>query len=305
MSSEYSGSYANPNLDYSPLNDYYAGSQFGPPLPPTARSQNFPVLMEQSNKKGYQVLSYGRPGQGYYNVASAYGNSCDPKYYVAECPSNKYVRPFVPDIEAVVFPNSSTSVRNELISEGFDYPIIKDLQLHFFFAKNDSNSNKVYNELYKVLRQNLSSTVMLHDIALPENKQLLINLGGTMIPFLFSQKTGNSVTGDIPLNEAIAFLLKEKQVSQEMFSTTPSKTLADVIAGLDINVFVMKGCTYCHKLLDLLQKKGVLHLVKVKDALENRQELNNVSGFPHIVSKNGKSYTGYNDNLDVIVRNLQ
>lgn len=306
MSSEYTGSYSNPNLDYSPLRDYYAGSQFGPPLPPTARGQNFPVLMEQSNEKGYQVLSHGRPGQGYYDVTSAYGNSCNPKYYVAECPSNRYVRPFVPDIESVVFPNAATSVRNELVSEGFDYPVsvLKELQLHFFFAKNDPNSNKMYNELTKVLRTELTSVVMLHDISAAENKQLLFNLGGTMVPFLFSQKTGNSVTGAIPLNEAIAVLLKER--SKEGFATpTPSNNLATLLSNLDITVFVMKGCVYCHKLLDLLQQKGVIHLVKVKDALDNRQQLANVSGFPYLLARNGKSYTGYNDNLDVIIRNLQ
>lgn len=305
MSSEYSGSYANPNLDYSPLNDYYAGSRFGPPLPPTARAQNFPVLMEQSNKKGYDVLSYGRPGQGYYDVSSAYGNSCNPKYYVAECPSNKYVRPFVPDIEAVVYPSATTPVRNELVSEGFEYPlqVWKDLQLHFFYAKNDAPSGKMYNELLQTLRQNLPSVVALHDISSPENKQLLVNLGGTMVPFLFSQKTGNSVTGAMPLAEAMPILMKEKKEAF-VHTTTPSNNAANAIANLDIEIFVMKGCVYCHKLLDLLQKQGVLHLVKVKDAFENRQQLSGVSGFPFILAKNGKSFTGYSDNLDTILRRL-
>ena len=53
---EYSGSYANPNNDYS-RNGKYNLNQLGPPLPPTIPSMQFPTLMQDDQKKyGYNSL---------------------------------------------------------------------------------------------------------------------------------------------------------------------------------------------------------------------------------------------------------
>ena len=122
-SGEYTNAYASPSTEYTNLQNYYKGSQFGPKLPASVPSNGYPTILKQGNEFGYEALTHDTDGNNYYNVEKAYGNSCQPKYYVAKCPENKFLRPFVPDGNSVVGPPTPCPVKTEGIAEGYMYEL--------------------------------------------------------------------------------------------------------------------------------------------------------------------------------------
>jgi glutaredoxin len=122
-SGEYTNAYASPSTEYTNLQNYYKGSQFGPKLPASVPSNGYPTILKQGNEFGYEALTHDTDGNSYYNVEKAYGNSCQPKYYVAKCPENKFLRPFVPDGNSVVGPPTPCPVKTEGIAEGYMYEL--------------------------------------------------------------------------------------------------------------------------------------------------------------------------------------
>jgi len=208
-SSEFYGSYAHPTHEYSHEGNYYEGSQFGPPPKATTPDMKFPTILEQSNRFGYNALTHDGDGTNYYNVANAYGNSCDPKYYVAECPSNKFVRPFTPDLND----KPSCNIENQLISEGFEHPLnpmeeqLKKLQVHFFFSVKCVPSQKAYQEYSKALgEEKFKMLFKLMDIDSENNVKILTSLGGFATPFFYSVTTGKAMTGLYKLEDLISGL---------------------------------------------------------------------------------------------------
>lgn len=309
-SEEYSGSYTSPNRDYSKEGNYYAGSQFGPKLPPTVPTMKHPVLMEQGNPFGYDALTHGQSGQGYYDVASAYGNSCNPKFYVGECPSNKYLRPFVPTVNNTVSANKSCSNNNQVISEGYapSKDVIKNLGISFFFDKKCEHSRLAFNNLSQVYGNELSSLISMMDIAVDKNAQIMTNLGGFATPFFFSSKTGCSATGNWPLRDLLTAL---NCAPSSAATTSPPRENyhsphVSKVKNLQLELFVMDGCVFCDKMKEMLEKHGVLDHVKVTKAMDARHRLQNVRGFPYMMSHvSQKSHTGYVDNLDTLLQQLE
>lgn len=305
-SEEYSGSYTNPHRDYTKEGNYYAGSQFGPKLPPTVPTMKHPTLMEQGNPYGYDALTHGKSGQGYYDVASAYGNSCNPKFYVGECPSNKYLRPFVPTVKDTVSSSKSCATPNKVVSEGYapSKETIKNLDISFFFDKKCEHSRLAYNNLSQLFGSELSSIVTMLDISQPKNAQMMTDLGGFATPFFFSRKTGCSATGNWPLRDLLTALTCSPHPSNApRRRENYQPDIAARVQDLRLELFVMDGCIYCDKIKSLL--KPVLSHIKVTNAATARDRLHNVRGFPHIVShKTGKSKTGYTDNLEAILKEL-
>ena len=123
-SGEYTNAYASPSSEYTHLNTYYKGSQFGPKLPASVPSNGYPTILKQGNEYGYEALTHDTDGNSYYNVEKAYGNNCQPKYYVAKCPENKFIRPFVPDGNTSMNgPPTPCPVKTQPIAEGYMYEL--------------------------------------------------------------------------------------------------------------------------------------------------------------------------------------
>ena len=122
-SGEYTNAYASPYSEYTHLSSYYKGSQFGPKLPASVPSNAYPTILKQGNEHGYEALTHDTDGNSYYNVEKAYGTSCQPKYYVAKCPENKFIRPFVPNAGNMdMGPPTPCPVKTEGIAEGYTMP---------------------------------------------------------------------------------------------------------------------------------------------------------------------------------------
>lgn len=176
---EYVSAYTAPYSEYSNLNRY--NTQFGPRLPPSVPSMSQPIILEQGNKYGYDALTHHTDGNQYYNIGSAYGNSCTPKYYVAQCPSNKKLRPFPP-------------TTNTPVVESFQHDdrasVLKNLDVTVFLMKGCVFCEK----LKALLRQHgLEQVVTYADGTDPKYKDLLRGVRG--FPHYRSAKTGKSGTG--------------------------------------------------------------------------------------------------------------
>jgi len=310
-SGEYTNAYASPYSEYTHLQHYYKGSQFGPKLPASVPSNAYPTILKQGNEYGYDALTHDTDGTNYYNVEKAYGNSCQPQYYVAKCPENKFIRPFVPSGHTDM---SGCPVKTQPIAEGYQMttptPIpshalvqeLKHLQILFFYDKACPHSRQAMEQYQKELYPEPLHKVFLaiYDIAHEKHEQMLTELGGTATPFFFSKTTNRSVTGFVPSVEALARGLS-KPVHEHY---TPT---ASPFQDLEIVVFVMQGCVYCDKLKALLKQHGVDKYVEFVDARDPkyRQQLQHVRGFPHYMSKKtGKSSTGYPSTLEKMVASL-
>jgi glutaredoxin len=314
-SGEYTNSYTNPYSEYTSLNEYYKGSQFGPRLPATVPSMSYPTLLADDQIRRYDALTHGSDGNTYFNVQNAYSKSCDPKYYVAKCPENKFVRPFVPQHHGTH--PTACPVENEPIVEGFHATTeapeslvhqLRALRVIFFY----DGSGKCPHSLnaIKSYRQQLGNVPLeqvfsaIKDIRMFENERMLTDLNGTATPFFYSQQTFRSVTGFVP---RLTTLVHQLSVTKESY-TPPSHKDNSVIAKLsDLNlvVYVMKGCGYCDKLKDLLAKHGAK--VEIVDAMDpaRRHEIRHVRGFPHYKSrKTGKESTGYPGSIEKLIQSV-
>ena len=90
--------YVAPMNNYVDLDKYNIDTQFGPPVPPSVPSMQFPTILEQQPIQSYDILTHSTD-QNYPNVNKAYGNHCHQKYYVAKCPTNQFIRPFGPNVD--------------------------------------------------------------------------------------------------------------------------------------------------------------------------------------------------------------
>ena len=90
--------YIAPMNNYVDLEKYNIDTQFGPPVPPSVPSMQFPTILEQKPIQSYEILTH-ETKQNYPDVNKAYGNNCQQKYYVAKCPTNQFIRPFGPSGE--------------------------------------------------------------------------------------------------------------------------------------------------------------------------------------------------------------
>jgi glutaredoxin len=307
-SCEYTNSYTSPNNEYGSLaNSSSYNTLFAEPLPQTVPSMVYPVIMEQSNPYGYDVLTHDSDGTGYYTLLSAYGKSCNPSYYVAKCPTNKFIRPFVPKIHDIVHP-TACPVNNASVAEGYQAPPssalekeLAHLKIIFFYDKKCPYSIKTNEEFIKALGAVKFREIVTHkDISVGSNEQELTNLGGFAVPYLYSVTTGNSVTGYVSIPKYIEELKKTpvKQVAKKMVNNLHQK-----IKDLGIVVYTMGTCVYCKKLLAMLEPYK--DVIEVRDGLDKRfaNLLKNVRGFPHTVSKT-KSYTGCPPSVEVLIEKL-
>lgn len=301
---EYRSPLTNVFTDYSDIQKYNKSSQFGPTLPPSTPSMQFPTLLEQGNRFGYDALTHDGDGSNYYSLESAYGKSCNPKFYVAKCPENKFLRPFVPDRKDYQSP-SNCPIKTQSIAEGFTpapvdeiISFLKTHQVHFFYDSTGKcpYSNMAIEKYLTQLKRPLTEVFILKDVRLPENKKLLTDLGGTATPFFYDKKNNHSVTGYVPEVYHLYQLLK--QPTKEYYS--------DPVQDLQIVVYTLSNCVFCEKLKAMLKQQGVLDKVTILDARQHMHELNGVKGFPYIISKKtGKSVTGFDPNFQLILNKLR
>jgi hypothetical protein len=299
-SPEFNNNLTSTYTEYNNLNKY--NTIFAQKVPSSVPSMNFPVLLEQSNIYGYNALTHDGDGSNYYTVKTGYSSSCNPNYYVAKCPNNKFIRSFLPDSNEIVSP-SACPVENSLVSEGYSPPDllskIKSLNLIIFYDKNCMYSKNLLQELNNTLGATLlNQYVQLKDIAVGSNEQELTNLGGYAVPFIYSKTTNNSITGYSSLSNIIMTLsqIKTPDNSPELIKT---------IKNLKLSVYVMENCIYCSKLKDLL--KNHLPSIKIKNGLapENASVVQNAKGFPYIVSeKTKKTLTGLPPSVSSLVKSL-
>lgn len=308
MSSEYFGTLANPPTEYAGLNEYNKQSQFGPRIPPTMPLQNFPTVLEQSNKYGYDVLSYGTPNSGYYDVAQAYGNSCNPRFYTRECPSNKKISPFVPQASNTANLKQSIGVENQLISEGFEQDIEAALEklrpIHFFYMP--PNKCTYCAAALEMIRP-YSRYFVLHDISDEDNLRLLTHYNGFAVPYFFVSN-GNSVTGLWKLRDLVDALLGRK--SHNMPTPMPDQKMDQIaqdLLRLALVVYVMEGCHFCKSLLSRFEKAGYLPHIRVENGLapENRQKTMHARGFPFTVSTTTKKHVEGDMDIQSIIQRLK
>jgi len=339
-SGEYTNAYASPYSEYTHLSSYYKGSQFGPKLPASVPSNAYPTILKQGNEHGYEALTHDTDGNSYYNVEKAYGTSCQPKYYVAKCPENKFIRPFVPNAgNTDMGPPTPCPVKTEGIAEGFTMPPmpptrmpsssmptrlpsptmlplmnssplvgqLQHLKILFFYDKSCPHSRQAMDSYQKALYPTPIHKVFLsvRDVSQFNNEKLLTELGGTATPFFFSQTTNRSVTGYVALEALLSGL---QGSSRESYHSSSGGSMASKVQSLQIVVFVMQGCVFCDKIKEMLAKEGLDKMVQFVNATDPqyRNELKNVRGFPHYKSmKTGKSSTGFPGSVAKMVANLE
>ena len=300
--SEYNNNLTSLSNDYGSTkgyNDY--NTLIAQKLPPSVPSMNFPVILEQSNIFGYDALTRGGDGTNYFNVKTAYGtNNCNPSYFVAKCPQNKFIRTFLPGPKEYVSP-SACPVESELVSEGYSpdaLSMVKNLGLVFFYDKNCEHSKNTYQAFVNAIgAENFHKYVDMRNIAESKNEQELTNLGGYAVPFLFARRTNNSVTGFMPI---------EKSLQKLSHTPKPSSSLAERIKDLKIVVYTMEGCHFCEKLKQMLIH--FLDFVEFKIGTDPRiaREIEGVRGFPFIKShKTGKTKMGLPSSVEELVKHLE
>jgi glutaredoxin len=258
-------------------------------------------MQDDQKKYGYNSLTHGN-GQAYYDVQSAYGTSCQPKFYVGQCPSNKFVRPFVPDADDTVSGGSCLQPGMP-ISEG--YSSFKK-PVHFFFEKTCMHCMNAHKNLVKAFGDRFHSMFVMRDVADPNNLQDMSNLGGFATPFFFNEETGCSATGDMSTPDLMkALLCHNKPTRMPTMESYQSNDPASVVKELQIEVFTMNGCGWCDKMKKEIRQSGLENYIKISDASEARKQNISVRGFPHSMShKTGKQAPGYMKIPD-LVKKLQ
>lgn len=287
---EYSNSYNNSMSSYANLEKYNKASHFGPKLPPTTPSNNFPTILEQKPIASYDVLTLGSQTE-YPGVKNAYGDSCSQKYFVAKCPSNKEIRPF--NDHSVVTPAPRRcNVETEEIVEGFSD--LKDLEVVVFVDM--SGKCKFSNVLKSGGLDEYKAVVDIN--ASPKNEQEFTNMGGYATPYFYSLKTNKSVTG---------LVSKDKLVEMLSYHEGYEHPMKKKVRDMKLKVYVMEMCGYCQKLKQMLEEAGITDddVEYIKDLASHRHELQNVRGFPHIKSmKTGKEMTGYPGSMENLMKQL-
>jgi glutaredoxin len=92
--------------------------------------------------------------------------------------------------------------------------------------------------------------------------------------------------------------------------TSGESSRINKLKGLEVMFVKMSTCPYCIKMESLLLSKNLLHYMYVIDIQTNdgkkiAQE-NQLSGFPSFVSKKtGKKTSGYTEDIDNLLRNLE
>lgn len=341
-SGEYKSTILSPYSKYSDLSLYNKGSFMGPILPSTVPSMQYPTLLEQKKIQDYDVLTLQTHDTNYTTTDKAYGTSCQPKYYIGECPSNKYVRPFVPDIQfsnAVPTPPvESCSTKNSPIVEAYHSetlpPPIMDLlekcekiKLHIFITDPTKCpfSKKLISDLDTLFgRQNYITKMKVINITHDEKgQQLFSNVGGYGVPYFYSPITNSSHTGyqsDVmKIIESLVSVNKEgyshPKNNHHMKTMEPSSSeqntgfnpLIQKIKDLQLHIMVMKSCGFCDKYKTMLKNLGLMPYVKIEDIanIQDKQKLKGIRGFPFTTSgKTKKSYTGYPSSIEVLVKQL-
>lgn len=292
--------YTNPQVssfnEYTSLDSYYDGSQFGPKPSPKTPSMQFPVIQNTRLPwKKYDALTHDTDGNNYYNIGAAYGPSCQPSYYVAKCPSNKFIRPFA----GHMMPTPKPLPHDSAISA------LKNLRVIFFYDGSGRcpHSMKAMdtfkNELKGIGLEDVF--VSLKDINNANNKTLLKNIGGTATPFFFSQVTQKSVMGAVPgLMKLVEHLTHTKEGYEDKQGMTK-----DDIRDLGIVMFMLKGCGFCDKLKQDMHNAGLGDVVEFMDAQEHGHSLKGVQGFPYTMSKKtGKAVTGHPGSVSKLIHSL-
>lgn len=293
-SSEYTNSLSSVYSEYADLERYNHDSRFGPPV--RGLPQQFPVLLEQKNVYGYDALTHNNDEGQYLNVSSAYGNSCNPRYYVGNCPKNNPVRSFPPPLPTHAPLRESFQSSQNMVDKLKKYKI-----LFFYDGSGRCPHSRAAVEEYKKIAP-LHEIFTIKDIGIDANKKLLFDLGGRATPFFFSDTYKTSVTGFVKLQDLISSL-ETKNESYDSLHPLQKKA-----KDLQITVFVLPNCIFCHKLRQLFDKHGVSDFIKYIDAHDpaHKSKLANVRGFPHLVSDStGKSITGYSDSVEDLFNRLQ
>lgn len=290
---EYSNSYNSALSTYANLEKYNKASHFGPKLPPTVPSSNFPTILEQKPIASYDVLTHHTQHQ-YPDVDKAYGTSCKQKYFVGKCPSNDKIRPLNTATTMTTPAPKKCAVETEEIVEG--YHDLKSLKVLLFV---DTSGKCQYSEKLMHSLKKHDHFLQVIDIADPKNEQVFTNHGGYATPFFYSLATNKSVTGLVPLDK-----LAEMLSHHENYETPLKKKISD----LDLKVFVMDMCHYCKKLKEMLESAGVKDgdVTYIKDLASHREDLKDVKGFPFTKSmKTGKVLTGCPSSIETYVKSLE
>lgn len=291
---EYTNSYNNSYSSYANLEKYNKAANFGPKLPPTVPSSNFPTILQQHPIAGYDVLTHDTHSQ-YPDVSKAYGNSCKQKYFVRKCPTNKEIRPF--NDHSILTPSPvKCPVENQEIVEGFSD--LKSLDVLMFV---DMSGKCKFSEKVMEMAKNhkfISDFKKVIDISKAKNEQIFTNHGGYATPFFFSLKTNKSVTGFVSKDKLVQMLSSHEGYHSPMHSK---------IHDMKLKVFVMEMCGFCQKLKKMLEDAGITEndVEYVKDLEHYSSELQNVRGFPHVKSMaTGKEMTGCPSSVEKLIEHL-
>lgn len=287
-STEYQNNLVSNNYpEYGSTNSLQYNTLLAQKLPSTVPSMKYPVLLEQSNVYGYDALTHNSDNTGYYNLTSAYGNSCNPSFYVAKCPENSYIRSFPSNS---INSSSSCATVSQSISEGYtNSKILMFISPMCKFSQQalmEYRSHPEFNSLFEVL-----------NIENPTNEQKLTNLGGYSTPFFYRSDQNIIVNGYFPYSE----LLSKMKIQENYQSSSEDKKIKD----LKIVAYVAKGCHYCTQLKHLL--KDHAHDIIYKDASDPniREELKHIRGFPTLHSlKTKKTHVGYPGDIKTLIHKL-
>jgi glutaredoxin len=266
-------------------------------LPTTVPSQSFPTLLNQNqNAYGYNSLSHDNDMVGYYNMTSAYGETCEPSYMIAKCPENKQIRVFNP--EEIVVSSSALPNTNQFISEGYaDAPNKYNSpgQILFYTSKNCVHCATAREEYKKILGTKFDEVFDVRDVTSnTKNQQDLTNYGGTGVPFFVNPTTHNKVIGYLPFHELISKL-----------NATQIKDIVKKIQDLNLIVYIANGCQHCVRLKKLLGQYSSFIEYRNKDDPRFASEVRIIKGFPFITSKTtNKSYLGVPPSLTELIQQL-
>lgn len=315
---EYKNTITSPYSQYSNLSKYN-DTNFGPKLPVTSPLQNYQTYLEQERIADYNVLTMNNTEGQYPKENNAYGKEVCAKYFVGEAPSNKFVRPFVPNIKFTT--NSSQTdyckVKNDSIVEGFatTKPIYEDIinksqkmLLHIFILPPEKCffSKKLIDDLIDMFGMDYQNYFKIKNIENKEDLSLFTNTGGYAVPYFFSPITNNSETG---YNEGFDKIVNSlySNTKENFLPSNKPISIIDKVKDLRIVIYTMNNCGFCTKIKNMLAKEGLLNVVRIYDmsTIKDKKELKEIRGFPYIKSLNTKkSYTGCPMSIEMLIKNL-
>jgi glutaredoxin len=283
---------------YADMFTYNTSGSFGPKLPPTVPSSNFPTILDTSVEKSYGTLTYNNSPNSYPSVDDAYTFK-EPKYFVGKCPSNKKIRDFGPSVVPSPTPEppkkkeKSCNVVNEPIIEQFEdiEEQLKNLNIMLFVDKKCPFSRKQ-------LEQTTTKSMKVFDIKNKKHKQQFTDYGGFATPFFFSTSSNRSYTG---FDSNPSRLLKNLSIVENF-----SSGLDQRIKDLEIVIYSSKHCPYCNMLHKMLSDKNQLQNVDLIDDMTKMENVDKIEGFPYIFSrKTNKNMTGCPQDLESMIMVLE